>query len=69
MEHTSLIHPIYRLSKNETQAAVTLFELVNTVIDEAGEDDAQLVNAIIADLMQSVKIKWAGKCTSNSLCC
>ena len=48
---------------------MTLFELVNTVIDEAGEDDAQLVNAIIADLMQSGKIKWAGKCTSNSLCC
>ena len=69
MEHTSLIHPIYRLSKNKTQAAVTLFELVNTVVDEAGEDDAQLVNAIIADLMQSGKIKWAGKCTSNSLCC
>ncbi len=69
MKHTSLIHPIYRQSKNTTQAVVILFELVTTVIDEAGEDDALLVNAIIADLMQSGKIKWAGKRTPNSLCC
>jgi hypothetical protein len=60
-----LIKPRCRQSNQTTPAAMTFIDLVNSVMDEAG-DDAQLVNAVIADLVQSGKIKWARPRTINS---
>ena len=57
MKRKILVEPRYRQFNQTPQATLTLSDLVNTVIDEAGEDDALLVNAIIADLMESGKIK------------
>ena len=53
-----------RTLQKTAPTTVTLWDLVNTVIDEAGNHNAQLVNVVIADLMQSGKVKWTGEFTS-----
>ena len=59
-----LNEPGCRTLQKTAPTTVTLWDLFNTVIDEAGNYNAQLVNVVIADLMQSGKVKWTGEFTS-----
>jgi hypothetical protein len=69
VKRLTLIKTAGRKFKKTTQTTVTLWDLVNTVMDEAGDNDNQLVDAIIADLIQSGKIRWTGGHTSSGLHC
>ena len=64
MKGTISNEPGWRTLQKTVPTTVTLWDLVNTVIDETGDHNAQLVNVVIADLMQSGKIKWTGDITS-----
>jgi hypothetical protein len=57
VKRTNSVKPSGRQFK-KNQITVTLWDLVTTVMDEAGDNDEQLVNAIITDLMQSGNVRW-----------
>ena len=68
MARQILIKPHFRRPLPNKKKILTLIGLVDTVIDEAGDDGARSANAVIADLMQSGKIKWARQFTFCTAC-